>query len=84
MLPPRIPVEHEVVEGPPPGRIEAYSFRRNEIVEFAVVDRGTLAPGTRLAGPAIVTEQTTTTYLDEGHLAEIHSNGTMVITRDLH
>ncbi|WP_033291748.1 hydantoinase/oxoprolinase family protein [Amycolatopsis jejuensis] len=83
LLPPRIPGAHAVTGGPRPGTADAFSFHRNENIEFAVVARNTLAPGERLAGPAIVTEETATTYLDAGHHAEIHPDGTMVITHDL-
>ena len=39
-----------------------------------------LAPGDRLPGPAILTEPTTTTYLDADHTAEVHPTGALIIT----
>src|SRR5690348_18115095 len=47
--------------------------------------RSTLFPYTTalpisLAGPAILTEPTTTTYLDAGHTATVHPTGALVIT----
>jgi N-methylhydantoinase A len=45
------------------GTIDAWSFTRGERLEFAIVDRASIgADG--LAGPAIVLEETATTYLD--------------------
>ena len=54
---------------------EAWSFARDEFAPFALVARDTLRPGDTLAGPAIVTETTATTYLDAGFVAEVHPSG---------
>ncbi len=81
-LPPRAAAAHAAGHGAAPGTMEAYSFRSGRVREFATVVRETLEVGTRVPGPAIVTEQTSTTYVDDGSTAEIHPNGTMVITDD--
>jgi 5-oxoprolinase (ATP-hydrolysing) len=47
-----------------------------------VVDRGLLGPGAELHGPAIVREQTATTYVDAGYRATVHPGGALLITRD--
>jgi N-methylhydantoinase A len=60
----------------------AWSFTRGERCAFAVVDRGTLAPGNELAGPAIVHEPTATTYLDAGFAARVHEHGHLIVERD--
>jgi N-methylhydantoinase A len=60
--------------------IDAWSFTRERRLSFPIRPRATLAPGDRLAGPAILTEPTTTTYLDAGHVAEVHPTGALVIT----
>ncbi len=58
---------------------DAYSFRKGEYIEFAIIDRAALLPGQKKMGPAIVTEQTTTTYVDSGFEIEIHEDGTMYL-----
>jgi N-methylhydantoinase A len=60
--------------------VEAWSFVREERCAFPIHARSTFAPGDRLAGPAILTEPTTTTYLDAGHVATVHESGALVIT----
>jgi N-methylhydantoinase A len=60
--------------------IDAWSFTREQRLSFPIRPRATLAPGDRLAGPAILTEPTTTTYLDADHTAEVHSTGALLIT----
>jgi N-methylhydantoinase A len=60
--------------------IEAWSFTQARRIPFPIRARAALAPGDRLAGPAILTEPTTTTYLDAGHVATVHATGALVIT----
>ena len=62
-------------------RVEAWSFARDEAALFALVARDTLRPGDTLAGPAILTETTATTYLDAGFVAEVHSSGALLARR---
>ena len=45
------------------GTVEAWSFTRGERLPFAIVDRASITAA-GLAGPAIVLEETATTYLD--------------------
>ena len=61
--------------------VEAWSFARDEVASFALVARDALRPGDTLAGPAIVTETTATTYLDAGFVAEVHPSGSLVARR---
>jgi N-methylhydantoinase A len=61
--------------------VEAWSFARDDVAPFALVVRDALRPGDTLAGPAIVTETTATTYLDAGFLAEVHPSGSLVARR---
>ena len=61
--------------------VEAWSFARDEVASFALVVRDALRPGDTLAGPAIVTETTATTYLDAGFVAEVHPSGSLVARR---
>jgi N-methylhydantoinase A len=62
--------------------IEAYSFTRGERAAFPIRARAALAPGDSVAGPAILTEPTTTTYLDAGHTATVHATGALVVTKE--
>jgi N-methylhydantoinase A len=61
--------------------VQAWSFTSGEPVEFAVIDRAGLRPGAELAGPAIVREQTATTYVDRGFRATVHAGGSLMIER---
>lgn len=61
---------------------QAWSFDCGEWRPFGVLERGGLGEGDIVKGPAIVLEQTTTTYLDTGHLARVHETGCLIITRE--
>lgn len=58
----------------------AYSFARGERIQFALRDRADLHPGLALRGPAVITEQTTITYVDEGFSVNVHPCGALVIS----
>jgi N-methylhydantoinase A len=62
-------------------RARAYSHTRATWLEFALVDRAVLAVEEVVLGPAIVHEQTTTTYLDAGFVARVHAGGSLLIER---
>jgi len=49
-------------------------------VDTPVVDRATLGPGSRLAGPAVVTQMDTTLVLEPGDAAEADLVGNLVVT----
>jgi N-methylhydantoinase A len=59
--------------------VSAHSFTEGERLDFGVVERAALEPGERLEGPAIVLEQTTTTYVDAGFTLDVHPSGTLII-----
>src|SRR5207245_9076780 len=59
--------------------INAFSFTQGNRIDFAVVDRDTLSPGSRLSGPTIVPEETATTYVDKGFELFVHEGGALVI-----
>jgi N-methylhydantoinase A/oxoprolinase/acetone carboxylase beta subunit len=61
--------------------ISAWSFTSGGPADFAVVDRSNLRPGSELQGPAIVREQTTTTYVDRDYRATVHPSGALLIGR---
>ena len=63
------------------GTTQAWSFTAGEMTDFAVVDRSTLSRGDEVEGPAIVREQTTTTYVDRGYRASVGEMGALMIAR---
>ena len=68
-----------LANGRAPRTLEAHSFRRGELLPFALVERSALTSGELLAGPAILLEETATTYLDAGYTARVDSSGCLVI-----
>jgi N-methylhydantoinase A len=58
----------------------AYSFVAGQWLDFSVIDRADMAPGARFAGPAIVLEPTTTTYVDIGFQGSVHERGALILT----
>jgi len=69
-----------VRDGRPPRSFESFSFTAAERLPFALVDRHGLSVGDRLDGPAIIVEETATTYLDASWAAEVDVSGCLVIT----
>jgi N-methylhydantoinase A len=59
--------------------LSAFSFTAGERREFAVVDRAALEVGATVAGPLIVVEDTTTTYVDAGFELELDPSGALFI-----
>ena len=60
----------------------AHSFTLGKRVEFGVVSRSSLATGAGLDGPAIVVEETTTTYVDAGFRVDVLESGALALTQD--
>jgi N-methylhydantoinase A len=60
--------------------IDAYSFTRGTQLPFAVLDRSTLAAEAVIDGPAIILEETATTYLDAGYWARVHPSGSLFVS----
>jgi N-methylhydantoinase A len=58
----------------------AFSFAAGEWLDFQVVDRAELAAGDTFAGPAIVLEPTTTSYVDAGLEGRVHDGGALLLT----
>ena len=61
--------------------VEAYSFTEDKRRPFRIVARESLAVGDRFGGPAIVTEETATTYLDAGFEARLDVSGCLFLKR---
>jgi N-methylhydantoinase A len=59
--------------------IDAHSFARGQRIPFEVVHRSALASGAELVGPAIVLEDTTTSYVDAGFVATVHPTGVLFV-----
>jgi len=56
-----------------------YSFSRERFLDFALVERHSLSVGRVVPGPAIISEETATTYLDAGLVARVHTTGCLLI-----
>jgi N-methylhydantoinase A len=61
--------------------VRAYSFTGRDWHPFAVYAREGLRAGHRIEGPAIVTENTATTYVDRGWSLMAVPSGSLVITK---
>lgn len=80
-----LPVRNEILTpatGPVPTRstCRAFSFALNGEQDFTLVDRASIRAREKIAGPAIVSEPTTTTYVDAGSVLELHETGSLIIT----
>jgi N-methylhydantoinase A len=64
-------------EHTPPVEIDAYSFLRGTRIPFTLIARDRLVGEGLSAGPAIITEPTATTYVDEGFTVFVHDDGTL-------
>jgi N-methylhydantoinase A len=64
------------------GTTRAYSFADGAWTDFAVIQRAGLAVGASIEGPAIVLEQTATSYLDRGFSGRVHESGAIVLTAE--
>ena len=71
------PIEDAQVD---PTSVEAWSFKSGRYERFAVVDRGSIASGAEVEGPALVLEPTATTYVDRGSHLRATPGGELVIS----
>jgi N-methylhydantoinase A len=65
-----------------PREVDAFSFVAGERTTFGVIDRAGLEPGTSVAGPMIVLEDTATTYVDVGFDVMVDPSGALVLSRE--
>jgi N-methylhydantoinase A len=63
----------------PTAAIDAWSFSQGETLRFTIAARDGLALGAELAGPAILLEDTATTYLDAGFVVRVHESGALFL-----
>ena len=68
-----------VAGGTDAAEVEAYSFTEDKRQPFRIVARGSFAVGDTVEGPAIVTEETATTYLDAGFEARLDASGCLFL-----
>jgi N-methylhydantoinase A len=61
------------------GSCRAYSFAERDWLQFGVHARESLSGERALVGPAIVLEDTTTTYIDTGFEVDVHPCGALLI-----
>jgi N-methylhydantoinase A len=64
------------------GSTRAYSFADESWTDFAVIQRNDLAVGASIAGPAILLEETATSYIDRGFSGRVHESGSIVLTAE--
>jgi N-methylhydantoinase A len=60
-----------------PVEIDAYSFRRGARIPFTLIARDRLATEPLTVGPAVITEPTATTYVDDGFTIVVGKDGTL-------
>ena len=82
-LPARAERASTAVAAQPDAATDAWSFIEGRTLTFAIIARDGLAPGSELAGPAIVVEDTATTYLDAGFVARVHESGVLLLEAEL-
>ena len=63
-------------------KLSAYSFTAADCADFTLVDRDVLEVGGAIAGPALVAEETSMTYIDRGFRGSVHSTGSLLIERE--
>ncbi|RWA88205.1 MAG: hydantoinase/oxoprolinase family protein [Mesorhizobium sp.] len=79
-LPPRTEKAVPGASRRPPETFDAYSFTEDAVLPFQIVPRMSLSAGDAITGPAIVLEQTATTYLDVGFSLRVGDEGSLLLT----
>lgn len=72
--------EHPTTERRPVPQEVTTTWFHNQAHATAVFTRAEIAPGDRIAGPAIICEPTSTVVVDPGFEAEVRSRGEIVLT----
>lgn len=60
--------------------VRTYSYAAGRWIPFALIERTSIQVGDRLEGPAIITEPTSTTYLDSGFSLLVDESGNVAIS----
>ncbi|OGA31091.1 MAG: hypothetical protein A3I65_03310 [Betaproteobacteria bacterium RIFCSPLOWO2_02_FULL_68_150] len=79
--PPPAPAPAALRDAPPRGRRDVFDPALGKTELLPAYDRTDLAPGARLAGPALVTEPQTTTLLPAGWNLEVTAAGHLLLER---
>jgi N-methylhydantoinase A len=61
------------------GTTRAYSFVDGDWADFAVIQRAGVPVGASVEGPAILLEETATSYLDRGFSGRVHESGAIIL-----
>ncbi len=64
----------------PKSRRPVYLHARGGMVELEVYEADAIAPGARIAGPALIESATFTTFLLPGHVARVDAGGNYLVT----
>ena len=79
------PARHSLTEGKPAtpeqGARLVFDPARGEMLETRIVARDALAPGDRIAGPAVIVERETSTVVTSPFDAVLQSDGSILLTR---
>lgn len=62
--------------------VETYSFTRGEWLPFAILERDALEAGTQIEGPAIVLEETATTYVDADYVGRVDDSACLFVRKN--
>ena len=78
---PPLPPEPTAQKPTPADHVEIVDPATGQIAITALYHRQTLAPGATLAGPALIVEDETSTYVTAAFVARINGLGHIVMTR---
>jgi N-methylhydantoinase A len=69
------------LNAPSQGSRRLYDARSAGFTDAAVVEREAMAPGARIAGPAVIVESETTTIVTAAYDAVMQSDGCLLVQR---
>jgi len=62
-------------------QLNAFSFAEGKLMKFQIFDRNTLKAGASISGPAIITEDTATTYVDSDYKFRLDDSNCLLLGR---
>jgi N-methylhydantoinase A len=77
-----VPSSSPPFEAPPPVKMQVHSFALGRAVSAEALFRNSLVPGIRHSGPAIIYEDTTTTYVDADFSYGVDANACLMLNRE--
>ena len=78
--PRRLPSAKPAPAPPPIGERQVFDAKLGRRITVPMYDRGTLSPGATLAGPALIVEEGTSTYVSPTFDATVDSGNALVLT----